>query len=187
MSINTVTVIGVTGTMGANIAGIFASFDDAKVYCVGRNIEKVKRTIPRIVKSVKADAIAKNLIPADFSMLESCVAEFDLIFESSKEDINVKIEIADRVGRSMKNTAISGTGSSGLSINTIAEHYPEKIRSRPRSWRVKMKKMSPSRIRRRLTIWLHRQSVNVRKRRRFSRKCNPRSRTLMHASKPARM
>lgn len=130
MNINAVTVIGVTGTMGANIAGIFASFGDAKVYCVGRNIEKVKKTIPRIVKSVKADAIAKNLIPADFDMIEACVADSDLIFESSKEDIAVKTEIATRVGKAMKDTAVSGTGSSGLSITTIAECYPEKLRSR---------------------------------------------------------
>lgn len=66
MNIKTVTVIGVTGTMGANIAGIFASFGDAKVYCIGRDINKVRKTIPRIVKSVKADAISHNLIPADF-------------------------------------------------------------------------------------------------------------------------
>lgn len=130
MNIEKVTVIGVTGTMGANIAGIFASFGNAKVYCVGRDIEKVKKTIPRIVKSVKADAIAKNLIPADFSILESCVADSDLIFESSKEDMSVKTEIAIRVGKVMKSTAISGTGSSGLSINTITECYPEGLRSR---------------------------------------------------------
>ena len=130
MNIQTITVIGVTGTMGANVAGIFASFGDAKVYCVGRDIEKVKRTIPRIVKSVRADAIAKNLIPADFSMLEKCVAESDLIFESSKEDMQVKTEIAAMVGKAMKPHAVSGTGSSGLSINTIAECYPEELRSR---------------------------------------------------------
>ena len=130
MNIKTVTVIGVTGTMGANIAGIFASFGDAKVYCVGRSIERVKKTIPRIVKSVKADAIAKNLIPGDFSMLEKCVAESDLIFESCKEDIDVKIDIAARVGKVMKDTAVSGTGSSGLSITRIAECYPENLRSR---------------------------------------------------------
>lgn len=130
MKINTVTVIGVTGTMGANIAGIFASFGDAKVYCIGRDINKVKKTIPRIVKSVKADAIEKNLIPADFSSLEECVADSDLIFESSKEDIRVKTEIATRVGKAMKPTAVSGTGSSGLSITTIAECYPEELRSR---------------------------------------------------------
>lgn len=65
LQIKTVTVIGVTGTMGANVAGIFASFGDAEVYCVGRDI---KKAIPRIVKSVKADAIADNLFPADFSI-----------------------------------------------------------------------------------------------------------------------
>ena len=129
-NIRTVTVIGVTGTMGANIAGIFASFGSAKVYCVGRDIEKVKKAIPRIVKSVRAGSIAKNLIPADFSKLEECVAESDLIFESSKEDINVKAAIAACVGKAMKDTAISGTGSSGLSITKIAECYPENLRSR---------------------------------------------------------
>ena len=128
MTINTVTVIGVTGTMGANVAGIFASFGNAKVYCVGRDIEKVKRTIPRIIKSVKADAITNKLIPADYDNLEECVANSDLIFESSKEDMNIKIEIAKRVGKAMKKTAVSGTGSSGLSITKIAESYPEELR-----------------------------------------------------------
>ncbi len=130
MDIKTVTVIGVTGTMGANIAGIFASFGDAKVFCVGRDINKVKKTIPRIVKSVKADSIAKNLVPADFSMLEECVSRSNLIFESSKEDLGVKTEIASRVSKAMSPQAISGTGSSGLSITTIAECYPQELRPR---------------------------------------------------------
>lgn len=129
MYIKTVTVIGATGTMGANVAGIFASFGGAKVYCVGRDIEKVKNTIPHIVKSVKADAIAKNLLPADFSMLEDCVAESDLVFESSAEDMRIKTEIADRVGKVLRTTAVSCTGTSGLSITSLAECYPEELRS----------------------------------------------------------
>lgn len=128
MKITTVTVVGVTGTMGANVAGIFASFGDAKVYCVGRDIEKVKKTIPRIVKSVRADAIAKNLVPADFSMLEECVKESDLVFESSSENITVKTDIARKVGAALRDTAVSCTGTSGLSITTIAECYPENLR-----------------------------------------------------------
>lgn len=130
MRINTVTVIGVTGTMGANVAGLFASFGNAKVYCVGRNIEKVFITIPRIVKSVKADTIVKNLVPVDFNRLEECVADSDLVFESTKEDLSIKSEIAKRVGKAMKRTAVSGTGSSGLSITKIAECYPEDLRKR---------------------------------------------------------
>lgn len=130
MNIRTVTVVGVTGTMGANVAGIFASFGDAKVYCVGRDIEKVKKTIPRIVKSVKADAIAKNLIPADFTMLAHCVAESDLVFESSSENIKVKTDIAHQVGGALKPHAVSCTGTSGLSITEIASCYPEELRGR---------------------------------------------------------
>ena len=128
MIIKTVTVVGVTGTMGANVAGIFASFGNAKVYCIGRDIEKVKKTIPRIVKSVRADAIKDNLIPADFSMLADCVSRSDLVFESSKEDIEVKKEIATMVGKVLQPHAVSGTGSSGLSITEIASCYPEELR-----------------------------------------------------------
>ena len=130
ISIRIVTVIGVTGTMGGNIAAIFASFGNAKVYCVGRDIEKVKQKIPHIAKSVRAESIIKNLIPADFSMLENCISESDLIFESTKEDADTKMKIAKMVALSMKQTAISCTGTSGLSITTIAECYSEHQRSR---------------------------------------------------------
>ena len=130
METKTVTVIGATGTMGSNVAGIFASFGNAKVYCVGRDIEKVKKTLPRIVKSVRADAIAENLIPADLSMLESCVFDSNLIFESSAENMEVKAGIARRVGQAMKKTAVSCTGTSGLSITDLAGCYPKKLRER---------------------------------------------------------
>lgn len=128
MDIKVVTVIGVTGTMGANVAGIFASFGNAKVYLVGRDIEKVKKTIPRIVNSVRADSISDNLIPKDFSSLCDCVKESDLVFESSVEDMSVKMDIAKKVASALKPTAISCTGTSGLSIKTISECYPENLR-----------------------------------------------------------
>lgn len=130
MDIRTVTVIGATGTMGANVAGIFASFGNAKVYCVGRDILKVEKTIPRIVKSVKADAISKNLIPADFYMLEKCIEESDFVFESTVEDLKIKKEIAKRISTALKCTAISCTGTSGLSVTEIASCYSEEQRGR---------------------------------------------------------
>lgn len=116
--------------MGANVAGIFASFGNAKVYCIGRDIEKVRKTISRTINSVRADSISSNLIPADFSNLDQCVADSDLIFESSKEDIQIKSNIAKLIASAMKGTAISCTGSSGLSITEIANNYPEHLRER---------------------------------------------------------
>lgn len=130
IEMKTITIIGATGTMGANVAGIFASFGNAKVYCVGRDIEKVKEIIPKIIKSVKADSILSNLYPADFTMLEKCVRESDIVFESVAEEFSIKEEIARRVGKALRDNAISCTGTSGLSITALAECYPEKKRSR---------------------------------------------------------
>ena len=129
MEIKVVTVIGSTGTMGANVAGIFASFGNAKVYCVARDIEKSKKHISRIVKSVRADSIATNLIPADFRMLEECVRKSDLIFESVAENIDIKKDIHGRVSRALQPNTIVCTGTSGLSITTLAECYPEEFRT----------------------------------------------------------
>lgn len=123
-----VTVVGSTGTMGANVAGIFASFGNAKVYCVARDIEKVKKTIPRIVKSVRADSIATNLIPADFSMLEDCISKSDLVFESTAENLAVKKDVHSRIANALQSHAIACTGTSGLSITELAECYPEILR-----------------------------------------------------------
>lgn len=130
MQIKTVTVIGANGTMGCNIAGIFASFGDAKVYMVSRDLEKSKQAVIRAAKSVRADSVVKNMIPADYSMLESCIRESDLVFESVAENLQTKLEITCQVAQFARENAVLATGTSGLSITTLAEVFPEKQRSR---------------------------------------------------------
>ena len=130
MKIKTVTVIGAAGTMGRNVAAIFASFGDAKVFMVGRDVQKIRAVIPKSIASVRADSIEKKLIPADMAYLEAFVKESDLIFESVSENLDLKRDIARRVGASMRSDAISCTGSSGLSINALASCYPEELRPR---------------------------------------------------------
>ena len=128
MKIKTVTVLGANGTMGTNVSAIFASFGDAKVYMVSRTLEKSQAAAIRAGKSVKADSIVGNLVPADYSMLDNCVRESDLIFESAAENLDVKIELHTKIGNSLKIGAIACTGSSGLSITRLAECYPEYLR-----------------------------------------------------------
>lgn len=129
MIINTVTVIGANGTMGINVSAIFASFGNAKVYMVSRDIEKSKKAVIKAGKSVKADAIISNLVPADYSTLDQCVSESDLVFESAAENLDIKIDLHTKIGKSLKNGAIACTGSSGLSITRLAECYPEDLRN----------------------------------------------------------
>ncbi len=130
MNISTVTVIGANGTMGRNISGIFASFGQAKVYMVARDINKAQLAKEKAALSVKAASIADRLVARDYTMLEQCVAESDLIFETVFEDIKIKKQVAEIVSRAMRLDAIACSGTSGLSITTLAEQYPEHLRSR---------------------------------------------------------
>ena len=120
-TIKTVTVVGANGTMGQNVAGIFASFGEATVYMVCRDIEKAQKAIEKAYKSVRADSIKEKMIPADYSMLKDCVQNSDLVFESVAENLNVKKAVTSKIGEYAKETTIICSGTSGLSINEIAE------------------------------------------------------------------
>lgn len=128
MNIRVVTVIGANGTMGQNVAGIFASFGNAKVYMVSRDIEKAKKAAEKAVKSVKADSIRSNLVPSDFSTLEKCVSESDLVFESVAEDLAIKSNVLGRISSALSKNAICCSGTSGLSITSLAEQLPQEKR-----------------------------------------------------------
>lgn len=130
MEINTVTVIGANGTMGCNVSAIFASFGKAKVYMVSRDILDAKKSAHRAAKSVRAGSIAKNLVPSDYSNLEKCISESDLVFESVTENFDIKSDITKRISKSLRDDAIVCSGTSGLSITKLSELFPESMRSR---------------------------------------------------------
>jgi len=128
MHISTVTVIGANGTMGMNIAAIFASFGNSRVFMVSRDIEKSRKAVIRACNSVRADVISSKLIPADFSMLPACVSQSDLIFECVAEDLPIKLQIAKQVAPYLQEHAFTCFGTSGLSVTTLTEAYPDRVR-----------------------------------------------------------
>lgn len=128
LNIKTVTVIGANGTMGTNVSGIFASFGNAKVNMICRDIDKAIQASQKAAKSVKADSIITKLIPKTYSDLPRSIKESDLIFESVSEDIKLKKDINLQIGKYAKSSAIISTGSSGLSINELSQYLPKKIR-----------------------------------------------------------
>jgi 3-hydroxyacyl-CoA dehydrogenase len=123
--IKTVTVIGANGAMGCNIAGIFASFGDAKVYMVCRDIEAARKAQLKATLSVKAEAIGKNLIPKTYDDIEECITSSDLVFESVFEDINIKMDIYNKIAKFIQPNTVIGTGTSGLSINELSKCFDE--------------------------------------------------------------
>ena len=91
--IKKVTIIGANGSMGSGIAGIFASFGDAKVNSVSRTKQKSQSAIEKIKKSVRSDAIENNLWVCDYGYLENILKETDVVIEAVAEDYDIKSSI----------------------------------------------------------------------------------------------
>lgn len=123
MDIKNVVVIGASGAVGKAVSGIFASFGNATVYMVCRNPNKNKEAPTEAALSVKALTVKDNLILKSMDELEECVSNADLVFESVSENINLKKEIHSRVNKSARESCIVATGTSGLSIDELAECY----------------------------------------------------------------
>lgn len=130
MTINTVTVIGANGAMGCNIAGIFASFGECKVYMVARNKDKAESARKKAAMSVKGETVENNLIPASYSEMESCIKESDIIFESVAENIDLKREIHQLINQYADDHQIICTGTSGISVNRLSECFKEELKKR---------------------------------------------------------
>ncbi len=89
---------------------------------VARDMKKAEAAKAKTALSVKDDSVSNRLVAADYSILETCVSESDLIFVAVFEEINIKKDIAQMVSKAMKSDAIA---CSSLSITTLAEQYPK--------------------------------------------------------------
>lgn len=134
LEVKTVTVVGANGTMGRNVSAIFASFGHAKVYMISRDSKKSEAAKNIAYQSVRAESVKSNMFPRDYSVLESCVAESDLVFESSAENWDTKSTVTEMIAESAakhidqcRNTVFC-TGTSGLSITGLSKLYPEELR-----------------------------------------------------------
>ncbi|WP_273401856.1 3-hydroxyacyl-CoA dehydrogenase family protein [Traorella massiliensis] len=117
----TVTVLGANGTMGRNVAAIFASFGQCIVYMVCRSQEKANTAKEQAIQSVKAESIKNNLITGTYDQIESYIRHSNIVFESVSEDFKVKQDIYNMIRPYLKKDAIIATGTSGLSIRKLSD------------------------------------------------------------------
>jgi 3-hydroxyacyl-CoA dehydrogenase len=130
MKINTVTILGANGTMGSNVAGIFASFGAAEVFVMCRTMEKSIKAVEKAVKSVKCDSLREKLKAVDYSELKNCIEQSDLIFESLAEDIIIKKKLLNEVNKYVKKDCVICSGTSGLSISELSSELSEDVQKR---------------------------------------------------------
>ena len=129
MEIKNVVVIGASGAVGKAVSGIFASFGNAKVYMLCRNPNKNIEAPSEAAVSVKALTVKDNLILKSMDELEECVSGADLVFESVSEDLDLKKEIHSRINKASRGNCIVATGTSGLSVDELADCYDKNKRS----------------------------------------------------------
>jgi len=123
LDIKIVTVLGANGTMGRNVAGIFASFGQAKVYLMCRTKEKAIQAVDKAIESVRCDSIEGRLIPVTYEDIKKYISKSDLVFESLSEDIRIKTEMYKTIMPYLKKGAIVATGTSGLSIKQLSKEF----------------------------------------------------------------
>lgn len=128
MRINNVLVIGATGAVGKTVSGIFASFGNAKVYMIGRDREKLEKIRKETALSVKSLSVMDNLISGTMDDIEEFAKIADFVFESSPENLEIKKQIHKRLNLSVRDDCILSSGTSGLSINELADCYDENKR-----------------------------------------------------------
>jgi len=130
LNIKTVSVVGANGTMGATVAGLVAAFGNAKVFLICRKMEAAQQAVDVAANSVKADSVRARLIPKTYDDFEDCVSQSDWVFESVAEDTGIKSQIYKRIADCAKPELIVTTGTSGFSINELAENFGDSLKSR---------------------------------------------------------
>jgi 3-hydroxyacyl-CoA dehydrogenase len=122
--IKTVTVLGANGAMGAGSAGVIASFGEAKVYMLARDLDKANEGITKAVKSVRTDTIKNRMVAGTYTNdLAKAVAESDWVFELVAESYDVKEAINKDIAKNRKPGTIISTVSSGLSIERLSQSF----------------------------------------------------------------
>src|SRR5581483_9557542 len=107
--------------MGAGAGGVFAGAG-CEVVMLARDRDKALAGVRAAQNAARADAIADRMTAGAYETgLQRAVGEADLIFESLAEDLALKRHFFELVDRHRRPDAIVATGSSGLSIEAMAE------------------------------------------------------------------
>jgi len=126
-----IAVLG-SGTMGGQIAAHFANlgFDvvmfDTSEEALKKSLTMLKKLKPTPFASPSIASLIKTSTYENLGALLQC----DFIIESIVENIDIKKQLFLKIAPFVNDRAVLVTNTSGLSIQKIAEHSPESLRSR---------------------------------------------------------
>ncbi|MCF6767952.1 3-hydroxyacyl-CoA dehydrogenase/enoyl-CoA hydratase family protein [Thiotrichales bacterium 19S11-10] len=136
--IKKVAILG-AGVMGAQIAALFANasievilYDLAKEGAKDKNeiinqaLKALKKINPAPLGSTKAINYIK---PANYDENLVWLSECDLVIEAIAEKLEWKEALYQKISTHIREGALFASNTSGLSINTLADNMPERLRS----------------------------------------------------------
>jgi 3-hydroxyacyl-CoA dehydrogenase len=126
-----IAVLG-SGTMGGQIAAHFANLGfevvmfDTSHEALSKSLNMMKKLNPTPLASQSVIGLIKTSTYDTMDVLSKC----DFIIESVVENLDIKKQLFSNIAPYVNNDAVLVTNTSGLSIQKIAEHSPEALRSR---------------------------------------------------------
>ena len=126
-----IAVLG-SGTMGGQIAAHFANLGfevvmfDTNHEALSKSLNMMKKLKPTPLASQSVIGLIKTSTYDTMEVLSKC----DFIIESVVENLDIKKQLFSNIAPYVNDDAVLVTNTSGLSIQKIAEHSPESLRSR---------------------------------------------------------
>ena len=126
-----IAVLG-SGTMGGQIAAHFANLGfevvmfDTSHDAISKSLNMMKKLKPTPLASQSVIGLIKTSTYDTMDVLSKC----DFIIESVVENLDIKKQLFSNIAPYVNDDAVLVTNTSGLSIQKIAEHSPESLRSR---------------------------------------------------------
>jgi 3-hydroxyacyl-CoA dehydrogenase len=126
--IHRVLILGANGTMGAGAAQVFAGAG-CHVTMLAREIGKAEAGLKAAQTSAKAEALAERITLGTYEHdLKAALPQSDFIFESLAEDLSLKQSFFRRVDQDRRPNSVVASGSSGLSISSMARGRSDSFR-----------------------------------------------------------
>lgn len=122
MKIQTVAVLGASGTVGSLTGGLLAQ-NGIKVYFLSRTAAGSQKGLEKAMAQARSEVIAKNIICGDYdTLLQEGCSEADWILECVAEDVTVKQGLYEQVDRHRRAGSIVSSVTSSLVLEELPKN-----------------------------------------------------------------
>ena len=127
--IQTVAVLGASGTVGSLSGGILAQ-NGLNIYYLSRTKEGSQKGLSRAIKQARSEAIASRITCGDYNTLfEKACSEADWILECVAEDMDIKKAIYEKVDAIRRKDAIVSSVTSSLPLEELPQGRSDSFRA----------------------------------------------------------